>query len=170
MMLLDLGTIRVRDARSAQHCWVERNADGYHVTGQPPFPAVPDTVGSVDIDWVDDTSSATAGSISAVLAPITVDDWQEAAHRVWPKWQPLSGMPSGLRVVSIDGENEILLGEPGCLFTIFGPDRVLSRLFSGDVLFDEVLFANLIRIVGGLGQVSVLIGASMREAFDGFLD
>ncbi len=162
--------LRVTDTAGLQSCWIFPEAGELRVSDGAPA-GEDEGVAPLVVDWLADEVTVPDGAeIPPILAPIETADWEQSAKLAWDRWQGLPGMPSELYVTSTSSGREVTLGQPGQRFRVFGDDHVLDRLFRGDVLFDEVLFSHRIRIVGGLAQVSVLIGASMREAFGDFAD
>jgi hypothetical protein len=102
----------------------------------------------------------------ALLRP-TLPRWQGSAPGFWDRHGHLPGMPGQLSFVcSDDGERLDFGTAGGSRFQVHATRSVLDRLLCGDILFGEALFSHQLRIDGPLAAVSVLIRATMREAFD----
>ncbi|WP_141564479.1 hypothetical protein [Mycolicibacterium palauense] len=144
--------------------------------------AVTDGVGSIDDVDVRDTvaidfprgienyggiaEDKRAALSRAVECPNELD-WVAELDDFWRQHGKSPGMPGSLHVRDHQGRTHVV-GRADTAFEVHGDGAVLGRVFSGDMLFDEALFSHLLRIVGGLAEVSGLIGATMREAYGGF--
>ncbi|MGE0218159.1 hypothetical protein [Mycolicibacterium sp.] len=137
----------------------------------PADTAVVSAAGAVDFAaGTEDHSGAPEGArgvLGAALACPADLDWVAELDHFWRQYGKGSGMPVALDVRDLDGRRHVV-GPADSGFQIHADGAVLGRVFSGDMLFDEALFSHLLRIVGGLAEVSVLIGATMREAYGGF--
>ncbi len=116
--------------------------------------------------FIQGPAAARDGLGRALSCPLELD-WAIELDELWRQHGKNPGMPGAIDVRDNHGRRH-LVGSGNTTFEIYADEAVLGRVFSGDMLFDEALFSHLLRIVGGLAEVSALIGATMREAYGGY--
>jgi len=165
----------IHDGRGRQWCAV-RVSGGSAVVSDASAPQDGEPCGTptVSVDFATGLEEIDPGvpahtrlALSAALGCPTVLDWVSALDDFWRQHGKDPGMPGALDVRDDQGRGHVV-GSADAAFEVHADAAVLGRVWRGDLLFDEALFGHLLRIVGGLADVSALIGATMREAYGGF--
>jgi hypothetical protein len=113
-----------------------------------------------------ETPDPLTSAAATVLSP-PLPAWRDAASSFWAANQGSNGFPEGLRVVCIDEEQEVHLGEGSQSYEVHGPAEALSAVFSGR--FDSFLFglALGVTVVGSVAHLSAMCGAHWKVRFGG---
>jgi hypothetical protein len=165
----------VHDGRGRQWCAVRVSGGSAVVTdGSAPRDGEPGGTPTVGVDFPAGVEEIDPGvptqtrlALTAALGCPTALDWVSALDDFWRQHGKDPGMPKALDVRDDQGRRHVV-GSAEAPFEVHADGAVLGRVWRGDLLFDEALFGHLLRIVGGLADVSALIGATMREAYGGF--